>query len=183
MEVWMLSLVISGCLALPGIPTPHHPGQELIDLAIQTNLKGQTRIIGGTDAYINDFPWQASLEFNGQHICGAIILSTEFILTAAHCMGSDTWNYKVHVGSSSLSSTGGSRHSVSAAVLHEHFVNSGSTTNGAFPNDVALIKLSEPIDFTSNKQPIDLTSLTNNNLASNDDCWITGWGRTSGNSN
>ncbi|OWF45604.1 Testisin [Mizuhopecten yessoensis] len=181
MAVWLLSLVFSGCLALPGVPSPYHPGQDLIDITLQTQR--ESRIVGGGDAQINDFPWQASLESSGQHICGAIILNEDFVLTAAHCVGNSASSYTIHVGSSSLSGSGGSRHGVSAVTPHEHFINSGSTSIGAFPNDVAVMKLSSSISFNQNKQPISLTSVTNAQLAgyNEEDCVITGWGRTNGN--
>jgi secreted trypsin-like serine protease len=44
-------------------------------------------IIGGTDADIADFPFQLSLRVNGNHRCGASVISTEWILSAAHCLG------------------------------------------------------------------------------------------------
>ncbi|OWF45605.1 fibrinolytic enzyme, isozyme C-like [Mizuhopecten yessoensis] len=185
MAVWLLCLVFSGCLAFPEIPTPHHPGQDLIDLALQTqaDLKGESRIVGGDDAYINNYPWQASLRSYGQHICGAVILSEDFVLTAAHCVGNSASTYSIRVGSSSRVS-GGSTHSVSNVLQHENFQNSPNTGEGAFPNDIAIMKLSSSISFNSNKQPISLTSATNAQLAgyNEEDCVITGWGRTSSDS-
>ncbi|XP_033734244.1 trypsin alpha-like [Pecten maximus] len=186
MGLWLLPFVLSGCLALPGRPTPHHPGQELIDIAKQTYLEGQSRIVGGSDAFINNVPWQASLEVNGNHICGAIILSNRFILTAAHCVGSSSpSSYVVHVGSASRSGPGGSRHSVADLKKHEKFENSATTPDGAFPYDVALLKLSDQITLDTNKAAISLTSVTNTELAGYDlyECLISGWGRTKENSN
>ncbi|XP_021341519.1 fibrinolytic enzyme, isozyme C-like [Mizuhopecten yessoensis] len=70
-----------------------------------------------------------------------------------------------------------------AVTPHENFINSGSTSIGAFPNDVALMKLSSSNLFNQNKQPISLTSVTNAQLAgyNEEDCAITGWGGTNGN--
>lgn len=43
------------------------------------------RIVGGSDAIIDDFPYQVSLQYTGKHYCGGSILSKTIILTAAHC--------------------------------------------------------------------------------------------------
>lgn len=49
------------------------------------NLNG--RIVGGFPIDIKQVPWQASLQRNGNHSCGASIISNKWLLTAAHCTG------------------------------------------------------------------------------------------------
>lgn len=46
------------------------------------------RIIGGTLANINDFPWQIVLFFEQIQICGGSLINDRYILTAAHCIAS-----------------------------------------------------------------------------------------------
>lgn len=53
--------------------------------------------------------------------------------------------------------------------------------NPGLPDDIALIKLKDRANFTNNIRPIDLPPNDEYNFAENPDCWITGWGRTSGN--
>lgn len=43
------------------------------------------RIVGGFPVRIEEVPYQASLQFFGIHICGGVIISSTFILTACHC--------------------------------------------------------------------------------------------------
>ena len=48
------------------------------------------RIVGGSSASHNEFPWQAAMIWRyghtkGEHICGGSLISKRFVLTAAHC--------------------------------------------------------------------------------------------------
>lgn len=43
------------------------------------------RIVGGNEVPISQFPYQLSLRQNGNHICGASIISSNWALSAAHC--------------------------------------------------------------------------------------------------
>lgn len=50
----------------------------------------QARIIGGTEVFYGEEPWQADIRlFRGdqfEHICGGAIISNHLIVTAAHCV-------------------------------------------------------------------------------------------------
>lgn len=43
------------------------------------------RIVGGDPVSIEDYNYQASLLYFGSHLCGAVIISADVVLTAAHC--------------------------------------------------------------------------------------------------
>ena len=46
------------------------------------------RIVGGTEASPNEFPWQVYLlvdRFLGYSICGGSLIDSQWVLTAAHC--------------------------------------------------------------------------------------------------
>lgn len=45
----------------------------------------QSRIVGGATASEGQFPHQISLKFLNIHNCGGSILSSTYIVTAAHC--------------------------------------------------------------------------------------------------
>ena len=42
-------------------------------------------VAGGEDADITDFPFMASIQVFGGHYCGAALLDSTHIFTAAHC--------------------------------------------------------------------------------------------------
>ena len=45
-----------------------------------------TKIVGGSDASVGSWPWQVSMHFQGNFICGGTLIHREWVLTAAHCM-------------------------------------------------------------------------------------------------
>lgn len=48
----------------------------------------RARIIGGSDAYLGDWPWIGSLrDSDGRHLCAASLIHPEWAVTAAHCIG------------------------------------------------------------------------------------------------
>jgi secreted trypsin-like serine protease len=43
------------------------------------------RITGGTTASRGQFPWQVALIIDDTWFCGGSVISSEWVLTAAHC--------------------------------------------------------------------------------------------------
>ena len=52
------------------------------------------RIRGGEKTTIHHFPWTVSLRgffYTGQFICSGTIISRQWVVTAAHCIGQNPW--------------------------------------------------------------------------------------------
>lgn len=44
------------------------------------------KIVGGSDALKNSAPYQVSIQVEGKHNCGGVIIHKKFVLTAGHCI-------------------------------------------------------------------------------------------------
>uniref|UniRef100_A0A8C1XA88 Peptidase S1 domain-containing protein n=1 Tax=Cyprinus carpio TaxID=7962 RepID=A0A8C1XA88_CYPCA len=61
------------------------PHSLLFFLCLECGQPTGSRIIGGSVAADGQWPWQASLHFQGFHTCGGTLVAPDFIITAAHC--------------------------------------------------------------------------------------------------
>lgn len=133
------------------------------------------RIIGGKNSLIKSYPYMVSFEYKGKHICGGSIINENYILTAAHCLDKNhqTDQFAVRTGSD-FRNREGSVQQIEKLVRHENYYENWS---GAKINDIALVKLKEPLIFDETHQPIKLFEW-NDTLQEGSEGVITGWGNT-----
>uniref|UniRef100_A0A3Q2T368 Transmembrane serine protease 3a n=1 Tax=Fundulus heteroclitus TaxID=8078 RepID=A0A3Q2T368_FUNHE len=102
-----------------------------------------TRIVGGNISKLGQFPWQVSLLFRSEHLCGGSIITSRWILTAAHCVygfeNSSLWT--VHVGLIEQPIHGAQSLAVKSIVYHAQYQPKG------LDYDIALMGLEEPLVF------------------------------------
>ena len=104
-------------------------------------------MIGGTDATLGEWPWQAQLQVNGDFICGGSLISPTWVMTAAHCVkAKDPSSYKVTLGDVHRDEIENSEQEfgVKKIVVHPSY-------NIPVPinNDIALIQLTRAATKTS----------------------------------
>lgn len=128
------------------------------------------RIVEGVATSITSFPWQISLQRSGRHFCGGSIHTNQIIVTAAHCLQHVTTTsvLKVRAGSSFWIS-GGVLIGVAAFKYHEQY------NEITMVNDIAIIRLSTTLSFSSTIRPISLASVAPPNGAA---AAVSGWGTT-----
>lgn len=135
-----------------------------------------SRIIGGNEVKIEDFYWQVSMSFKGNHACGGSIISEDRILTAAHCIyrinRPDKYKHILIRAGSRHHNKGGVQVKITKIIQHPDF-NVPSYLN----NDIAVIILQEKLKFSSTigsiPIPVQDEVLRPNSMVS-----ITGWGLT-----
>ncbi|NXC40167.1 TMPS4 protease, partial [Penelope pileata] len=129
------------------------------------------RVLGGRPAAIAAWPWQVSLQYRGEHICGGSILEPGWVLTAAHCFRNNpiTQSWRVKAGSDRLS--GSITLSVEKVFLAE------ATPTSPKDNDIALVKLQTPLPISDTTKPICLPYF-DEELVPGTPLWVIGWGYT-----
>lgn len=128
------------------------------------------RVAGGLPGNIVAFPWQVSLQGNGVHGCGGSIISSQWVLSAAHCTFKRNVT-TIRVGSS-WHGAFGKVINISRIVDHPKY-----SKKTKFDYDFTLIKLSQPLIFDKRIQPIDLPD-EDTIIADGTLCKSTGWGKT-----
>ncbi|KAM8877829.1 uncharacterized protein ACB058_003518 [Synchiropus picturatus] len=165
----------------PGLPPPVGPTRPPTTASLESPMSSSqmcgitplnNRIVGGEDAPEGSWPWQASLQRFGNHVCGGSLINNQWVMSAAHCFSRlVTSGWQVSLGRQNLQ--GSNPHEVTKSVaqilVHPNY-NSVTTDN-----DIALVRLSSPVTFTDYIRPVCLAD-SNSVFNAATDSWVTGWG-------
>uniref|UniRef100_I3L7Z2 tryptase n=1 Tax=Sus scrofa TaxID=9823 RepID=I3L7Z2_PIG len=129
------------------------------------NVKGKLVEVG-------KWPWQVSILFLGMNICSGSLIHHQWVVTAAHCLERSPESLQdstFDLIAGDLPPTHGPL-SVTRVRIHEDFIN-------LISQDIALLKLKDPISWSPLIQPVCLPSpKLKPSLGSM--CWVIGWGQT-----
>ncbi|XP_026989276.1 transmembrane protease serine 6 [Tachysurus fulvidraco] len=134
-----------------------------------------TRVVGGVNATEGEWPWQASLQISGQHICGGVLISPQWVVSAAHCFNDDrlyspsVWT--VYVGKLRLRTSTQTEEALRVTHIHLHQYYDDEIHD----YDLALLRLERPISAGTLALPACLPEPTHQ-LEPGLLCWVTGWG-------
>ncbi|BES91686.1 Domain of unknown function (DUF1986) [Nesidiocoris tenuis] len=112
----------------------------------------EIRIVGGRPTGVNRYPWVARLVYDGQFHCGASLLNTDYVLTAAHCVRRlKRSKIRVILGDHDQYVTTDApaiMRAVSSIIRHRNFdVNS-------YNHDIALLKLRKSVPLGKTIRPV-----------------------------
>ncbi|XP_049336068.1 uncharacterized protein LOC111197381 [Astyanax mexicanus] len=131
------------------------------------------RIVGGSLAVEDQWGWQASLHWRGQHVCGGAIITPRWIITAAHCfiefdmMLESDWQVVIDT----IVVTHGKRYNTLRIYPHPKY------TQDTNDYDLSLLLTDSDMRMGDGVRPVCLPAYKQT-FPAGSSCWVTGWGYT-----
>jgi secreted trypsin-like serine protease len=177
---WLVRFLVVALLIHPGETTTYSCNPTTSCGCTQNpTVNVNARVVGGETAPSGTWGWMASLRFGSSHRCGAAIISSEYIVTAAHCVddinSSNMRSLSVLAGTNlrtGFDSNTAQTRTVLAVRSHPSFVSGNSRY------DIAIIRVS-PFRFGSDS-PLRIICLPNADqdvFTTGDSLVAIGWGR------
>ncbi|XP_056587484.1 enteropeptidase [Triplophysa dalaica] len=136
------------------------------------------RVVGGQDAQKGAWPWIVSLHWQGGHVCGASLIDSEWLVTAAHCVYGKNVHLSNWVAVLGLHAQFGTDEShrqyrtIDKIFMNQHY------NRRTKDSDIALMHLQTPANFSDYVQPICVPE-RRTLFKEGTKCFIAGWGRLS----
>jgi hypothetical protein len=139
-------------------------------LGVHTNNGGpqQPAVFQGGTVDISQHPWMASLQVNGQHNCGAVLVTEALLLTAAHCVT----DYRPAQLSVILGVDKPNWNTAQAVAVVRTQVDPAYGHGATLAHDLAIIQVAHPVTTPP------ATLLRDSEPAEGSDVEIIGWGCT-----
>ena len=136
------------------------------------------RIVGGEETYVGEFPWHALLVYHQYneysrvsrvgYYCGGSLITSKHVITAAHCTSTNiipsNWNLSsVRLGETDLTSESDCEWSFKTPYcsykpididIEKIFAHELYNSQQGSPNDIAVIKLKEKVQYNLFVKPI-----------------------------
>lgn len=174
--VYKAAVAMALCATADGLRRQRKSEQSTCGIAGQSLSSGPNMsIVNGEDAPECAWKWQVGLKSSrtGRPWCGGMLVSPEWVLTAAHCLAGEPQNgIWVVAGEWNVRTTSGNEQTVQSASWVDHPQYDRSTTD----HDFGLIRLSSPMEMNG---CVGTVCLPEADVAPGSTCWITGWGTLS----
>ncbi|KAE8603575.1 hypothetical protein XENTR_v10014377 [Xenopus tropicalis] len=155
----------------PDDGSPVTCGQKFSSISNNTGPKG--RIVGGSITSPGSWPWLVNIRFNGELMCGGVLLDDMWILTAAHCFTGSVnevlWTVVVGQYDLTKNAQGEKTFQVNRIVTHPKF------NQKTFDNDLALLELTSSVTASQSARPVCLPPVPRDPTPGTN-CYIAGWG-------
>ncbi|EDV94460.1 GH19618 [Drosophila grimshawi] len=164
-------------------------GMKLLNSVTECGKKTNTKLSGGDETRIGEFPWLVLLKYETSgrpFLCGGSLITDRFVLTAAHCVNQARKLIGVRMGDHDLNKEEdcqvlGGRRRVCLPPYEEYGIESirSHPNYESNNNDIALIKVDRPVNFKWHIKPICLPIDKNSqDITYDQSFYISGWGRT-----
>ncbi|XP_037809739.1 collagenase-like [Lucilia sericata] len=143
MKIFSTKLILLGILCRIYLTTAKSSGQS-------------AAIISGTQAALGQFPWHVLFKIKtgrAIQLCAGSLISNKWVLTAAHCIYNISNNLVMAFGTIEL------RNNPINMTSTKFFIHPAYKPN-VLTDDIGLIELPTPLNFTDNIKAIDLVSST-----------------------
>ncbi|XP_042566190.1 suppressor of tumorigenicity 14 protein homolog [Clupea harengus] len=154
-------------------------GSDEMRCVCGTRPRKKAKIVGGADAQTGSWPWQVSLQMERYgHVCGASLVSSRWLLSAAHCFQdsdaikySDARSWRAYMGMRVMNTASNAAATRQVRRILQHPQYDQFTSD----YDIALLEISAPVFFNELVQPVCVPAPTHA-FSSGTSCFVTGWG-------
>ncbi|XP_024271710.1 transmembrane protease serine 9 [Oncorhynchus tshawytscha] len=129
-------------------------------------------LTGGGLASGGSWPWIASLQTNGTHVCGGTMVAEDYVMSDAGCFSSqsDASQWTVIMGR--LKQNGSNPNEITLKVIN-------ITMSNLTANNVAILRLASQPTLSDYIQPI-CVDQGSSTFSIGTQCWVAGWGKDQG---
>ncbi|XP_045535438.1 polyserase-2 [Papilio machaon] len=145
--------LLANCLVKGDDPraSEHDPYAERYGCNCRCGERNEaSRILGGEETNVNEFPWVARLTYFNKFYCGGMVINDRYVLTAAHCVKGLMWfMIKVTLGEHNRCNE---THRPETRYVIE--VIAHNFTYVTFKDDIALLRLSDRVTISDTIKPV-----------------------------
>ncbi|XP_051987442.1 polyserase-2-like [Xyrauchen texanus] len=164
------------CSGLPAITSTAAPATTTAAPVVCGRAKLNPSVGGNNSlASTGVWPWMASLQLNGSHICGGAMVAEQFVMSSSSCFSrsANASDWTVILGR--LFQNGINPNEVSVKVAN-------ITISNSTGDNIAVLQLASAPKLSDFIQPI-CVDLEDSTFSANSPCWVAGWGSGAGGAN